>query len=124
MFGMKHRHVIAHRAAWELLIGPIPSGMCLLHSCDNPRCVNPEHLRVGTQLENIDDRNQRGRTQRRPGATNHQAKLTEEQARQILDLKGSGLSQREVGLRYGVTRTNIGYIWRGEHWAHLQRTVP
>lgn len=54
----------AHRVAWELLRGPIPDGMSVLHSCDNPRCCNPEHLRLGTHADNMDDKRKRGRAWR------------------------------------------------------------
>ncbi len=51
----------AHRMAYELYVGPIPDGMCVLHRCDNPGCVNPEHLWLGTQLENVIDRDKKNR---------------------------------------------------------------
>ena len=54
--------VYAHRRAWEIVNGSIPEGLCVLHKCDNPSCINPEHLFLGTQLENIEDRNSKGRT--------------------------------------------------------------
>lgn len=54
----------AHRIAWELAVGPIPAGLCVLHRCDVPACVRPEHLRVDTQLANIEDRDRKGRQAR------------------------------------------------------------
>ena len=54
--------VLANRAAWELLVAQIPSGLCVLHRCDQPACVNPQHLFLGTQLENIKDCKTKGRT--------------------------------------------------------------
>lgn len=56
----------AHRYAWRLSRGPIPKGLCVLHRCDVRSCVNPDHLFLGTQIENIDDRNRKGRTHRGP----------------------------------------------------------
>lgn len=52
---------LAHRCVWASIIGPIPDGMCVLHKCDVPACINPEHLYIGTQLDNIRDRTKRGR---------------------------------------------------------------
>jgi hypothetical protein len=61
IFGLNGRNQRAPRVAYELLVGPIPQGMYILHSCDNPPCVNPSHLRVGTNLENVQDKMNRGR---------------------------------------------------------------
>lgn len=58
----------AHRVAWLLTHGSIPRGMCVLHACDNPPCVNPSHLFLGTQLENIADRTRKGRSAGQPNA--------------------------------------------------------
>lgn len=59
------RTMLAHRAAYELAVGPIPAGYRILHTCDNPPCVNPAHLWVGTQLDNIADRQAKGRGRER-----------------------------------------------------------
>jgi hypothetical protein len=75
------RQCLAHRVAWELYCGSIPEGMCVLHNCDNQLCVNPNHLFLGTQLDNIRDRNNKGRTAHR---------LTEEQVLEIRTLYSGG----------------------------------
>lgn len=54
------RRVLAHRLAYETWVGPVPAGLWVLHSCDNPKCINPEHLRVGTRSDNVRDMWQRG----------------------------------------------------------------
>jgi HNH endonuclease len=69
----------AHRAAWILSRGPIPEGLCVLHRCDNPPCCNPAHLFLGTQLENIRDRESKRRNVVRSGEANGNARLTSAQ---------------------------------------------
>lgn len=84
---------LAHRFSWTIHNGPIPVGMYVLHNCqdgDNPKCVNPKHLWIGTQLENIQDRNNKGRTRSSIGIKNSKARLTEEQVLEIRRLYATG----------------------------------
>ena len=74
----------AHRLAYELFVGPVPDGMHVLHSCDNRRCVNPAHLRVGTHADNMNDKRLRGRA---AGERNPKAKLTERDALAIREMR-------------------------------------
>ena len=76
-FKLKGRMVTAHRHAYELEVGPIPDGLFVLHECDNPSCVNPRHLFLGTQLDNIRDRDKKGRHVACHGERHGEAKLTE-----------------------------------------------
>ena len=66
--GQFHRSFSAHRVAYQVFKGEIPAGMCVMHTCDTPLCVNPDHLRLGTHQENIADRSRKGRTRNRGGA--------------------------------------------------------
>lgn len=118
------RLVRAHRFAFAEHHGPIPSGMNVCHRCDTPPCVNPDHLFLGSQAENIADmiakaRRVQGRVYR--GIENSQAKLTEADARRILAEVAAGRPVTEVANDNGVSRTAINHIVKGRNWAHLQK---
>ena len=115
------RYVYAHRLALERKIGrPLAVGERALHSCDNPPCVNPDHLRVGDQHDNMADASARGRTLR--GESGTKTKLTEREVLQILALlRMPDANQTEIAARYGVSRPAIGMIKAGKTWAYLPR---
>lgn len=120
------RSTSAHRVSWELAYGPIPDGLCVCHHCDNPGCVNPTHLFLGTELDNARDRDCKGR-QRSPrlvGERNGQAKLTRKQVLEIRRRYKKGvMCQRELGVRYGVTQSMISMIVLGKSWKHLEEAL-
>lgn len=106
------RKLTAHRYAWALSNGPIPDNLKACHRCDNPSCVNPSHLFLGTQTENMADCTRKGR---------HAAKLTPDEVREIRALyETGGLTQKEIGSRYGVTQAAIHWIVVGRNWAHVR----
>lgn len=113
----------AHRAAWVLERGPIPDGLIVCHHCDNPPCVNPAHLFVGTWQDNVDDRvakNRSGRTGPGRGEAAPNVTLTEVQVREIRRrYAAGGVSQSALGAEYGVGQTQVGRIVRGTRWAHV-----
>lgn len=104
------REVYAHRFSYELHKGQIPKGMSVMHLCDKPRCVNPEHLKLGTHRENMVDARLKGRAW---------SKLTADQVREIRTLFGT-LSGAEIARRYGVSDTQISGIKRGHKWTHTK----
>jgi hypothetical protein len=111
-----YRRVKAHRLAWEREHGEIPSGMCVLHSCDNPPCVNPKHLFLGTQRDNAKDRYRKGRSAK--GENHGRSKLDAEAVREIRELRGK-MSQERIGRRFGVAQTVISRVQRREIWRHV-----
>jgi len=112
--------VHAHRISWELHNRSIPGGLWVLHHCDNRGCVNPEHLFLGNCQANTDDREAKGRGGDFQGEANGQAKLTEEEVREVRDLIIRGYSQRKIAKMYGVVQQTIGCINTGKSWAWLK----
>lgn len=106
----------AHRVSAELAGIPI-EGLMVLHSCDTPACVNPAHLRAGTNLENVDDKVSRNRQGR--GSQIATARLTENRVRQIRTLLLSGVAHQEIAEQFSVSRPTISYIASGKTWKHV-----
>lgn len=112
------RSVAAHRMMYQLTKGPIPDGMCVLHRCDNPSCVNPACLEVGTSAKNSRQMVERGRSAK--GSRHGSAVLTREIVRQIRHLSDNGLkSQRRMAEIFGVSQRAIGFVCRRETWTHV-----
>lgn len=110
------RNAYAHRLSYELNIGPIPDGMMVCHRCDNPKCVNPEHLFLGDATVNLTDMAEKGR--HLYGERNTEVKLTEQQVHAIHEI-GSSMIQRDVAKMFGVGQMTISRILRGERWKHV-----
>lgn len=120
LFGSKNRRVLAHRFTWSVTNGDISVGLSILHKCDNPSCCNPKHLFIGTQQDNVDDREFKGRGNQPKGIKHNKAKLTEAQVLEIREryAKG-GISQSQLAAEYDLQQTNIGFIIRRVTWRHI-----
>jgi len=113
--GAKAGSLYAHRASYAIHVGLIPNGLHVLHRCDNPPCVNPGHLFLGTCADNHRDMINKGRALTRE--RNPQAKITVEIARRIVAEYDRGdVSQATLGERYGISRHAVGTIVRGDRW--------
>lgn len=123
--GRYGKSLLAHRYSWMLHNGPIPEdktqhhGMIIMHKCDNRLCVNPNHLQLGTQKDNVHDMWNKGRSVNKQlkGEAHHNSKFTADQVRQI---RTSSLSNAELGRQYGVPRATIRYI-RVNGWKSVDR---
>lgn len=116
--GVGEKTVRAHRLSWELHNSPIPEGMHVCHTCDVRCCVNPDHLFLGTQKDNMDDMVTKGRHARvaPKGSAHGQAKLTEGQALEVYHAEGP---QRGIAANYGVSQRLVSLIKRKEGWRHI-----
>lgn len=103
--------LIAHRVAFEMVNGPIPEGMCVLHRCDNPRCVRPAHLFLGTRYDNTHDMIDKGRYRGRKSNC-----LTTEQAKAILL---SAEPVKLLALKFNITADQIYRIKNHRSWTGL-----
>lgn len=123
------KKMLAHRIVWMSLHGDIEFGLCVLHKCDNPSCVNPDHLFIGTHQENMDDKNNKGRQTRSIGEKNGSAKLTKNDVDEIRKLytKGSNLKSEHslTGLakKYGVSFAQIYRIVNFISWKEDMKNV-
>lgn len=118
LFAIRGKTVGAHRASYEAFKGEIPAGLVVRHTCDNPSCINPGHLILGTQKDNARDRMERGRGHVLKGENIATAKLTAEQVREIR--ASVHLSLREIASKYGIDKSNAWSIRTGKSWKHVK----
>ena len=104
-FKLNGKMILAHRLSYELHKGPIPSGMCCLHSCDNRRCVKPDHLSIGTHKENIQDKIDKNRQAK--GSMHGKSKLNEDQVLLIKKRISSGERNIDIAKEYDVCIDSI-----------------
>lgn len=117
-FSMGHQNTVkAHRVSWELNYGLIPPGMHVLHRCDNPPCVNPNHLFLGTHLDNMRDCVSKGRRNFSVGESRPEAKVSE---RDVLDIRASTEILKTCAGRYGLSLTQIWRIRKCLNWRHVK----
>ena len=102
-----------HRVSYRLFVGPIPDGLHICHRCDTPACVNPDHLFTGTNKENMEDRERKGRGVRQFGEAHHNAKITMDIARAI---RTDSRKQREIGAAYGISQHTVWQVKQNIIW--------
>lgn len=131
-FRFEGRNTRASRVAWILTNGPIPHGLLVCHHCDNPSCVNPSHLFIGTNLDNSNDKIRKGRARwwakgdpRNPrtvtppvGSLNPNAKLSHALAAEIrAKYAVPGVTQQQLWIEYGISRAALQRVLHGKTWA-------
>jgi len=110
----------AHRMSYEMAHGSIPEGMLVCHTCDNRRCVNPDHLFLGTPLDNMLDKCRKGRQRSPRGEEKSQAILTEDQVRHIRALHATRkYRQSDIAVQFGLDPAHVGKIVRRVLWKHV-----
>lgn len=119
-FFMYNRYFASHRVMWEWIYGPIPPRIEVCHSCDNPSCVNPEHLFLGTHQDNMKDMARKGRGGICLGEENKGGgKLKNSDIFYIRDLFQLGWKHRDIAHLFGVSCGLIGHIRQGRVWSHI-----
>ena len=118
--------VSAHRYSYEMANGPIPKhpsfhGFCVLHHCDNPSCVNPDHLFLGTNEDNVHDMDNKGRrvNKQKKGSAHPNAILNEAKVKEIVASRRDGMSCVTVAMRYGISPVTVSAIMKGRIWQHM-----
>ncbi len=123
-FSINGNNVGAHKYSYELHNSKVAEGLVVRHTCDNPPCVNPNHLLIGTPKDNTRDMIERGRHKFNAnggpkGQEHGRAKLTEDDVREIRIFREFGFTYRELGEMYGVHLSMIAYILSKKNWSHI-----
>lgn len=111
--------VKAHRFIYAWICGDIPAGLVVRHSCNNPACVNPEHLLLGTVKENAEDMVKIGHSCK--GTKHPNCKINENVVLKIFDLAKQGFSCVKIGKQVGLGKTRVQIILSGKGWTHVKR---
>jgi len=114
LFSFKGSCCLAHRISHLLFKGTLDDELDVMHSCDNPKCVNPDHLSQGTRTDNMQDCKRKGR--HTPGEKHGRSKLTEDQAKAVKAMPGF---QKDIAKHFGISQAQVSEIKRGTKWAHL-----
>lgn len=114
----------AHKLSWIESNGPIPNGMWVLHRCDNPACIQPSHLFLGTAKDNFDDMHCKGRYTPPRGEKQPNAKLNADKVLSLRKLYAKGMQFRQMAKAFGINEATIKDCVRGETWSHIPGGIP
>jgi len=118
MFNFNGKDIGAHRAAWIFTHGEIADGLFVLHKCDNPPCVNPEHLFLGTHQDNMTDKARKGRVKSTIGE--YKKKLCADDVREIRRLRSQGELEPVIGAMFGITQCHVSKIALRQCWKGVE----
>jgi hypothetical protein len=119
------RRLKAHRFAWQLATGRSPEGLKVCHSCDNPACVRPDHLFLGTDADNLADMRAKGRDNPPRGESHHRHVLTTAGVIEMRRLhREEGIGYRRLARRFGVARSTARAVLAGQSWKHVETAPP
>ena len=121
LFWLDGRSVKAHRMSWIITNGTIPQhdsshGWCVIHNCDNPSCVRPNHIRLGTNQDNMDDKMERGRNADTAGEKHWRSQLTNVE---VIRIRQSPLPRKVLASHYSVNCATITKIINRQSWQHI-----
>lgn len=108
----------AHRVSYEIFCGKIPKNISVLHKCDNPICINPAHLFLGTKTDNMNDKKNKKR--HHFGNKHPMAKLSEDDVQVIIGLEAGGITHQKIADKFDVCRQNISKICARNSWTHME----
>jgi hypothetical protein len=109
----------AHKVMWQLINGPVPHGLFVCHHCDNRLCVNPRHLFLGTQTDNMVDMVRKGRAAKAHGENNNNSKLSVDDVKAIRGLSAAGFCRYSIGAAFGIVHSHVTQISTRRRWAHV-----
>lgn len=118
VFKIDGKNMRSHRFSYSCVFGKIPDGMCVCHHCDNPGCVRPSHLFLGTKMDNTQDAIAKGRIDSR-GEKNCKARLTEDDVYEIRRLHAIGVKEALLGKMWQITQSYTGKIINRKRWKHI-----
>lgn len=117
MYGDKYIKIKAHRLSYYIHYKVDPIGLLVRHKCDNPQCVNPNHLELGTQQDNVDDMKKRGRMA--VGEKYSKSKRTEAEVLEIRSLFTNGMSRKDIAEKFNIPRSSVTSLILRREWKHI-----